>query len=649
MSGLMGAIDVAASGAQAFEQGVAIVSQNIANQTTPGYAAEQLTPSTVLNAGSSVGGGVQSTVSRAMDGLAAGVLRAATSANSAAGVMQASFTSLSSALTNNGNVQSSINQFIQDMSTLAGNPTSTAQRQTVLSDAQVVTGSFQSAASSITTAQKSAVTSLNGNVTQANALLSQLASINASLTNSPNNTGLLDQQQSALQSLSALVQFNTVPLGGNGAVMLAAGGTVLLNQAGAQSLAVKTGGASSAPSVVVGASSAPLPDAASGGSIGANLAAWQAGAQAQGSLNALTAIFADQINTAQAQGLTAGGQQGAALFSISPPSATANSANTGSAQVTAQISNPSALPTSGSTYAMSYSSSAGWSALDQTTGKNYALGFGSKLSLPGLTLSIAGTPAQSDSFTINPSPGAAAGIALATTDPNAIAAADPYVVTPGQAQSGGSIVNSNGGNVAAGASSVTTTPASGAVTVPQSYFGQPLEIQFSSASNFNVTTTASPATVVASGSLSGGSSTATIAIGYPSGSAAGGSYWQIPISGTAASGDVLSLTTGGTGSGSNALRMQSLWTANTTTAQGSMQQAFVSLTTGLGVSAQQATTTQASTALQVTTATTNLQSVAGVDLNQQAVLLTQYQAAFQASAQVIAGANTMFQSLLKAV
>ncbi len=52
------------------------------------------------------------------------------------------------------------------------------------------------------------------------------------------------------------------------------------------------------------------------------------------------------------------------------------------------------------------------------------------------------------------------------------------------------------------------------------------------------------------------------------------------------------------------------------------------------------------TAAQVTTATNNLQTSAACHTDQQAVMLTNYQQAYQAAAQAITAAHTMFESLL---
>jgi flagellar hook-associated protein 1 FlgK len=650
MSGLIGAVNTALTGLEAFESGISTVSQNVANQTTSGYATETVDFSTVADpAAGQVGDGVQSTISRAADGFAAGVLRTANSASQAASTTSTSLTAISNALTNNGDVQSAINQFFLDVGTLGGNPTSAAQQQTVISDALSVTGAFQSAAGAIGTVQTSATTALADEVSEANSLLDQLATINKSLVTSPNDASLVDQQEAALNTLSGLLSVTVVPTGTSGQVLLASGGTVLLDQAGAQTLALAGGTSTDAPSVTAGDSPTPLTLGSSDGSIGGNLQTWDAGASALQSLNALATIFASEINTAQAQGLTTSGSQGTDLFSVPSPTVTAGSANTGSATLSATISDASELPTDGGPFTLSYSASSGWTAVDEATGTSASLGSGSSLSFDGIGVTVSGTPADGDSFTLDPAPGAAAAIALTTTQGSAVAAADPYAATPGQLQSDGSIVDSNAGTIATGVSSVVDTPDTGATVVPASYFGQSLQLTFTSSTDYDIETTADPTTTIATGTLSGSNNAGTIAIAYPDSGGAAGTYWQLPISGTPASGDVLTLTAGGSGSGSNATRMQSIWTSTTATATGTMQQAFVGLSTSLGADAQQAQDLATATTAQVTTATTNLQTIAGVSLNQQAVLLTQYQQAFQAAAQVITSANAMFNSLLQAV
>src|SRR5271168_2598387 len=102
MSGLIGAMNTALSGIEAFEAGINTISNNLANETTAGYGAETVELSTQAGAPGQAGDGVQApTVSRAADGFAAGVQRTANSANEAAGTLATTLTNISNALQNN--------------------------------------------------------------------------------------------------------------------------------------------------------------------------------------------------------------------------------------------------------------------------------------------------------------------------------------------------------------------------------------------------------------------------------------------------------------------------------------------------------------------------------------------------------------------
>lgn len=645
MSGIANAINSALSGLELFETGIAAVSNNLANQSTPGYAVESVNPQTAAGAPGQPGNGVEpATITRAAAGFAASLLNTATAHNAAAQAQATNLTSISNALINNGDVQSTINQFFQDISALAANPTSAAQRQTVLSDAGSVTGAFQSASSTLSAVGASATETLGQSVSTANNLLAQLATINKALQIAPNEPSLLDQQQAALTSLSSLVSTSAITQP-NGALILTSGGTVLLDQSGAQSLSVVPGTTTSPPSVTVGADATKLPAGSTDGAVGSAIATYSAALAANQSLSALAGIFAAQVNTAQAQGLTTAGASGPALFTVPGPSVTAQSGNTGTATITANLTNAAALPTDGGPFTLSYSSATGYAALDQATGVAYAV-TGTPPGFAGLTLNVTGAPANGDRFVINPAPLAASGIAVATSAAADIAAADPYVATAGTLQADGSIADNNAGSIAAGADIVASTPATGAAVIPSSYYGQNLQVTFTSATAYTVATAAAPTVAIASGTL--GAAGGNIAVAYPAGLASG-TYWQLPINGQPVAGDTLTLTPGGTSSGSNATRLAAIWTNPGTTTQGTLQQAVVGLSTGLGANAQSAQDLATATAAQVTTATSNLNTIAGVNTDAQAVILTDYQQAYQAAAQAISAAHTAFESLINAV
>jgi flagellar hook-associated protein 1 len=645
MSGITSAINTALSGLELFEAGINTVSNNLANETTPGYSVESVNGQAIAGAPGQPGDGVSAPqITRAASAFAAAQLRGANSENQAASNQSTQLTNISNALTDNGDVQNTINQFFNDISTLAGNPSSAAQGETVLADAQSIIGTFQNAAGAINSSIADSSQTLQQSVSSANNLLDQLTTINKSLALAPNDPSLLDQQQGALNSLSGLISINAIPQT-DGSVILTSGGTVLLDQSGAQTINVVNGNGSTPPSLTAGNNATLLTVGAADGAIGGSIATAQAGTAALQSLNTIASVFANAVNTAQAEGLTSSGVQGGPIFAVPPPSVTPSAANTGTATVTAQITNGSALPADGGPFLMTFNSTSGWSAVDQTTGQSYT-GTGTPPSFAGLTLNVSGPPANGDQFVLNPVPNAATGISVTATSASDIAAADPYVATPGTLQSDGSIANNNGGTITDGTNTITSTPAAGTAVIPASFFGQNLQVTFTSPTAYTVSTAANPTTVISSGTL--GAAGGNIAIAFPAG-AASGQFFQLPVSGTPDPGDTLTLTPGGDSSGGNAARLAALFTAPGTTTSGTLQQSVVGLGTALGANAQAAQELATATRSQVNTATTNLQTVSGVDTDQQAVTLTNYQQAFQAAAQVISSVNTMFESLIQSV
>lgn len=643
MSGINSAMNNALSGLEAFEAGISTVSNNIANANAPGYAVESTNIQTAVSSPGQFGAGVEpAQVSRAASGFAAAQLRTANTANSAASELATSLTSISNSLTNNGNVQNSINQFFSDISSLSANPSSPALRQTVLSDGQSISSSFQSASTNINTTIAGAQEGLSTGVTAVNNLLSQLGSINQSLTRTPNNSSLLDEQQAALNSLSNYMPVNALPQGG-GTIVVASGGTVLLDQSGVQGLATETNSTGKTV-IVTGTNRTPLNLSESDGSLGGMLGTLTAGTQALQSLSTLAAVFSTQVNQSQAQGLDMSGKQGGSLFQVPSPTVTPSSANTGNAQITATISNSANLPSDGGPFTLSYNNNQ-WNAVDQTTNQNYSVS-GVPPEFAGLALAVSGTVQNGDSFTVNPAPNAASGISLSAISANQIAAADPYVATLGTVGADGSVQNTNAGTITFGADSVVNTPAGSAAQVPGTDFGKNLVITFSSSTAYTITSP-SDSTLNIQGSLT--NNNGVISVAYPAGTNAGGQQWQLPISGTPAAGDRVTLEPGGQSSGSNAQRMAALWTAPNTTSSGTLQQSAIGLSTGLGANATAATQLAADTTSQVSSATSNLSTVAGVNSDQQAVILSNYEQAYQAAAQVISTAHSMFESLINAV
>jgi flagellar hook-associated protein 1 len=358
----------------------------------------------------------------------------------------------------------------------------------------------------------------------------------------------------------------------------------------------------------------------------------------------LAASLATAVNNQQAHGLDLNGNLGQALFSVPGPTVLASSTNTGTGTLNTTVTSASALVPDNFTVTRTAS---GYQATDLATGEMTALGNGPTLSYDGMTLSVSGTVNVGDSFEIEPTALAAQNLAVATTNPDLIAAASPYVATAGALTSAGAVVNQNAGNVQAsiGATLPNGSLPAGTVIVPPGDFGQQLSVKFTSATTFNVLT--SGGATVASGNFSA-SSGAQIAIEYPPGSASGDAVTITLAPGNAASGDSFVLSPAGPGNNGNIGAMAALSAGNIVSGQ-SLSNYYAQLVSSIGNQGQEAQVASQTSQGVLTSAQNIQQSISGVNLDEQAALLVSYQQAYQASAQIIAITQTLFAGLISAM
>jgi flagellar hook-associated protein 1 FlgK len=128
--------------------------------------------------------------------------------------------------------------------------------------------------------------------------------------------------------------------------------------------------------------------------------------------------------------------------------------------------------------------------------------------------------------------------------------------------------------------------------------------------------------------------------------------WQVQITGTPATGDVFTVKSnaGGTGDNSNALasaNQQSVGIlANGTT---SIPGAVSGLITGFGSLTQQINTAQTAQTAVNNQALSSVQSTSGVNLDEEAASLVQWQQAYQAAAQALSIGRSLFTTLIDSV
>jgi flagellar hook-associated protein 1 FlgK len=237
-----------------------------------------------------------------------------------------------------------------------------------------------------------------------------------------------------------------------------------------------------------------------------------------------------------------------------------------------------------------------------------------------MTLTLSGAAQAGDTFQLRPTRDASTGLAVTMTDPNGIAAAAALNATAAKANTGDGAIGS-----------VTVTDPTNAALLSGA------TVSFPTAGSYQVTD--GSGNVLASGS-------------YAPGQTISANGWSVTPSGTPKASDSFSIgaNTNGLNDTSNALALAGL--ADKGVLAGGTQSvidAYGTLTTSIGTVGSQAAsnfTTQTSLYNQAMSAQ---QSVSGVNLDEEAANMVKYQQAYQASAQVISTAQTIFSSLLTAI
>jgi flagellar hook-associated protein 1 FlgK len=508
---------------------------------------------------------------------------------------------------------------------VANNPTSTASRQALISQAQSVASSFQNTGGQLNTLSTDVNSRITADVTQINSIASAISTLNKQIVVSSGQNGgqppneLLDQRDQLVSKLSQLVGVTTTTdstgalnvFVGNGQPLVLAGQTTALttvpNPFNASQLEISNSALNG--NVISGSITS--------GDLGGLLAArTQVIDPALNQLGQVATALSQTVNSQQAQGLDLNGQFGAAIFSTPTAQATASSKNTDGTTASVSVTGLGAL--TANDYVLTYNAGA-YSLTRSSDGSSVALsGNGtaaSPLTADGLSIVLSATPASGDQFSIQPTAAAASSFKAVLTNPSQIAAA-------GAVQTLASNGNAGSASISSGIVLDATNP----------NLLNTVSIQFTSATTYSV---------------NGGPNVA-----YTSGGNISLNGWQVQISGTPVTGDTFTVKSnaGATGDNRNALASANQQTAgvlNNGTA--SITGAVSALVTGLGSQAQQINTAQAAQSAVNSQALSGVQSVSGVNLDEEAASLLQWQQAYQAAAQALTIGNSLFTTLIDSV
>ncbi len=667
MSGVSGLVSNAVTGLLAAQDALQVTGNNISNVNTPGYTREQgvqVTQPASQYGGLYLGNGTDlTTVTRSYNGYLQNQVWSATASASGANTLN---TQLQSVVNLFGGTYSglstAVNQFFTSgVAQVAADPSNVPARQAMISQAQTLAQTLSNAAQQLQGAASGVNQQIGQSIDSINTLTSQIAALNVrisslSATASQPNT-LLDQRNQLVTQLSAQLGVSVLQQGSQISVYTTSGQVLVsANQSFALQAAANPYDPSQAE-VAYATNGAIISQGLQGGTLGGLLQFRSQVLQpAQDGLGRIADAMAQTINNQQAQGLDMYGNLGAPLFQSGPVQVLADSANSGGAAISGSVANAALL--TGADYKLQFNGSS-WSATNLSTGQAASLSSGSSggvttLQFDGVQLSVSGA-ASGNSFEVLPTRLGALGFQAVLSDPRALAAASPYVASAGQTVSG-SVVNSNLGNLVLSSGQFATTSGGvgsvvlGGVQVPTA-LQVTLTSGGTSGSTVGFVVTSGSSGVLASGSLTLGGSGTTIDIPYAASGPLSGSYWSVNLSGSlAVSGDTFSLTPGGPGNGGNAQAMAALQSAKTLAGGTlSLQDAYTQLVgqvASQGGQAQSALSAANAVAQQASSA---WQSASGVNLDQEAARLMQYQQAYQAAATAIQIGGSLFQSLITAV
>jgi len=616
------------SALQAIQQAMAVTSNNVANANTPGYDEESINlvsaAPQATGAGVSVGDGVVvQGISRAYNQAAAGQLNTSQSSLGQLNALQGYTTQIDNLFgTTAAGLSTSVQNYYNAWSTVADNPTSSASRQALLGAANSLAANLNTTSGQLNSLNSDVNNRIVDDVQQINSIGSSIATLNQQIANTasgqtPNE--LLDQRDQLVSSLSQLVGVTT-SAGDNGAVNVFVGNGQPLVLQGATTTLTTIPNQFNASQLEISSSDSSgnsISSSITSGDLGGLLAArTQAINPALNQLGQIATALAQSANTQQGYGLNLSGQQGANLFSVAPPLAAPSSRNTGGATVSVSIGNIGAL--TADNYILGYNAGA-YTLTDESTGTAVPLtGTGTAanpLTAAGLSIVVSATPASGDQFLIQPTAQAAGTLSVALTNPSGVAAAAALQTSAADTNAGSASIS--GATVVNPANPSLLNTVSVKFITPTTY------------------------------SINGAGSYA-----YTSGNAISADGWQTKITGTPAAGDVFTVQSnaGNTGDNANALANANQQTlgilSNGTT---SVSGAVNALITGTGSQAQQVNSAQTAQAAVNTQAQAAVSSVSGVNLDSEAASLLQWQQAYQASAQALTVANSLFTTFLNSI
>ncbi len=613
------------SALMAFQRALATVSHNVANVNTPGYSRQRVELEarnpTYVGAGY-IGNGTQvSGIRRVVDDLATS--RLIDSGGETARLRQLSAlanrvdTLMSESTTGIAGLWSG---FFDAVSGLSSNASAPAERQSLLGQGNALATRFQQLQGQFTQLDRETNAALVGATDEANRLAGEIARLNGQIGSGANAApDLLDRRDALVASLVEQTGGTAVRQDGGAVNVFTAGGQAMV--VGTQPSRLTTVPDPYRPerlqvALEVQGRTVRMDERVIGGRIGGLIEfRGQVLDPTREELGRIALGLAHEFNTAHAAGVDQYGDMGGPFFSLPAPAVNPHAGNGGDARLRASVADLGAVD--GRNVVLQWRDGA-WSAQDAVTGRPVPLsGSGSAddpLRVGGLTLVLEGDPAEQDRFLLQPTAQTAGGLSVAITDPGRIAAAAPVGV------------DATLGNIGTGRPSAIRVTDAGDAALRAG-----ATIEFLDADSY---------TIDGEGPFA-----------YTPGATIDANGWSFTLDGRPAAGDSFTVRATGAGSSDNTnalllAGLDKLATLNDGTL--SLNGAISGLTTAVGAAARHAEYAADAQGLLHAQAQAARDMVSGVNLDEEAANMLRLQQAYQAAAQIISTADTLFQAILGA-
>jgi len=522
-----------------------------------------------------------------------------------------------------------VNDMMNAFSDVASAPTDLTARTVVLTRANEAAARFNDTATHLTNLQTGLTTELQYAAAAVNTLTTSLAAVNGQIQQARGNgqspNDLLDKRDNLVNQLNQYIQTTQVDADDGTVTVFAASSQPLVLGTKATALRVQPNPqnvSQSQVAMVFGSQAVVLSENMAGGGSIAGMLKFQNQDLGEG-INLLGRIATSLTTVVNAQhrlGLDLDGNAGGNLFSpVGMPAGAAATSNTGSGTVQTSVDAPTVAKLAASDYKISFTSATAFT-VQRLSDNTTVLPDPTTGSYDGLAIAVGGTPATGDSFLLQPYRTAAGKITPAFGSPRQLAVASPVQAAMGTA---------NTGSLAVATLTAKSVPIPANVTL--NFTGSNTYTRSDTGATVH---TYSPGTVIAFNP------------------AAPSSGWSLTLSGAAQNGDSITLgpanpsyakLNAGNANSLMDLRDVALFDGS------SLSDGYAALMSQVGVKVQSVQYTAEVSKSIADNLETSRTSVSGVNLDEEAAKLLQYQQAYQASAKMVQIAQTIFDSLMASV